>query len=89
MRGRTGNARALQRDVKTSAATPAEPGTSHGRLVVSEWGKITWHLPFELREIAQNHRHIETSEDRFLWLAIEQDSKGGLETTLRGMLARR
>jgi hypothetical protein len=75
---------------------------------VSEWRKITWHLPFELREIARNRRHVETFEDRFLWLAIEQDHpetngtsftflgfthiwgksrEGGLETTLRGMLA--
>jgi hypothetical protein len=51
--------------------------------------EITWHLLFELREITRNRRYVETSEDRFLWLAIEQESEGRLETTLRGMLAHR
>src|SRR5215831_3806191 len=51
--------------------------------------KVTWHLPLELGEITRDRRHVEASEDRFLWLSVEQELEGGLETMLWRMLARR
>src|SRR5499426_1355889 len=48
-----------------------------------------WHLPLELGEVARDHRHVEASEDRFLWLAVEQEPEGRLDTAFRCMLARR
>ena len=56
---------------------------------LSELRKVLGHLPLELGEIARDRRHIETSEDRFLWLAVEQEPEGRLEIALRGMLAGR
>jgi Sigma-70, non-essential region len=51
--------------------------------------KVTWHLPLELGEITRDRRHVEASEDRFLWLSVEQELEGGLETMLWRMLDRR
>src|SRR6516225_7504797 len=58
-------------------------------ILLSELREVTRHLPLELGEVARDRRHVEASEDRFLWLAVEQEPEGRLETALRGMLARR
>src|SRR5262249_19091187 len=55
----------------------------------SELRKVTRHLPFELGEITRDRRHVEASEDGFLWLAVEQEPEGCLEAALRCMLASR
>src|SRR5262249_11650952 len=34
-------------------------------------GKVRWQLPLELGEIVRDRRHVEVSEDRFLWLEAE------------------
>jgi hypothetical protein len=73
-----------------NAAEPREEtgfGSNLGSL--SELRKVLWHLPLELGEIARDRRHIEMSEDRFLWLAVEQEPEGRLEIALRGMLTGR
>src|SRR5262249_55950567 len=49
--------------------------------------KVTWHLPLELGEVARDHRYIEASENRLLWLAIEQETEGRLKTALGRMFA--
>src|SRR6516165_8236039 len=59
------------------------------RLLLSELRKVTWHHPLELGEVARNRRDVESSEDGFLWLAVEQEPEGRLETALRRVLARR
>src|SRR5262249_21869741 len=59
------------------------------RLPLSELRKVTWHLPLELGEVARNRRDVEASEDRFLWLAVEQESEGRFETAFRRMPAAR
>src|SRR5215831_178496 len=59
------------------------------RLRALQVRKVTWHLPLELGEIARDGCHVEASEDRFLWLTVEQEPKGRLEIALWGMLAGR
>jgi hypothetical protein len=54
---------------------------------VSGLRKVTWHLLFELGEIARDRGHAEASEDRFLWLAVEQEPEGRFQTALRRMFA--
>src|SRR5215467_11407097 len=53
----------------------------------SELRKVTWHLPFELGEVARDRGHVEASEDRFLGLAVEQEPEGRLDTAFWRMLA--
>src|SRR5690349_7354787 len=57
--------------------------------VLLELRKVTWHLPLELGEVAREGRHVETPEDRFLGLAVEQETEGRLETAFGRMLPRR
>src|SRR6266849_9369147 len=57
--------------------------------ILSELRKVTWHLPLELGEVARDRRHVEAPEDRFLWLPVEQELEGRLETAFRRMLPRR
>src|SRR5215510_2613369 len=51
--------------------------------------EIARQLALEFREIARDHRHVELSQDRLLWLAIEQETEGGLDALLVGMPAAR
>src|SRR6516165_11378333 len=57
--------------------------------VLSELRKVTWHLPLELGEVARDRRHVETPEDRFLGLAVEQETEGRLEAAFGRMPPRR
>src|SRR5215469_1625293 len=63
------------------------PPKRHAHL--SEPRKVTWHLPFELGEVARDRGHVEASEDRFLGLAVEQEPEGRLDAAFWRMLARR
>src|SRR5215813_11494212 len=63
------------------------PPKRHAHL--SELRKVTWHLPFELGEVARDHGHVEASEDRFLGLAVEQEPEGRLDAAFWRMLPRR
>src|SRR5258708_33028286 len=67
--------------------TPANCHEHRACILLSELRKVTWHLPLELGEVARDRRHVEASEDRFLWLAVEQEPEGRFETALRRMLA--
>jgi hypothetical protein len=44
-------------------------------------------LPLEFGEVARDHRHVEASENRLFWLAVEQETEGCLKTALGRMLA--
>ena len=46
-------------------------------------------LPLEFGEVTRDHRHVEASENRLLWLAVEQETEGRLKTALGRMLAGR
>src|SRR5262245_14238196 len=49
--------------------------------------EIMRQLLLEFWEVARDHHHIETSENRLLWLAIEQETEGRLKTALGRMFA--
>ena len=46
-------------------------------------------LPLEFGKVTRDHRHVEASENRLLWLAVEQETEGRLKTALGRMLAGR
>ena len=46
-------------------------------------------LPLEFGEVTRDHRHVEASENRLLWLAVEQETEGRLQTALGRMPAGR
>src|SRR5215469_4709578 len=49
--------------------------------------EIMRQLLLEFWEVARDHRHVEASENRLLWLAIEQKTEGRLKTALGRMFA--
>jgi len=49
--------------------------------------EIMRQLLLEFWEVARDHRHVEASENRLLWLAIEQKTEGRLKTALERMFA--
>src|SRR6516165_3076287 len=49
--------------------------------------EIMRQLLLEFWEVTRDHRHVEASENRLLWLAIEQKTEGRLKTALERMFA--
>jgi hypothetical protein len=59
-----------QRNVAKRSACPSEPR------------EVTRQFAIEFGEIARDHRYVETTENRLLRLAVEQETERRLETTL-------
>src|SRR5262245_7732417 len=59
------------------------------RTIPSGPREIMRQFTLEFGEVAQDHRHVEASEYRLLWLAVEQESEGCLKAALRRMVPAR
>src|SRR5262245_61709659 len=66
------------------------PASKHSvRTIPSGPREIMRQFTLEFGEVAQDHRHVEASEYRLLWLAVEQESEGCLKAALRRMVPAR
>src|SRR5262249_34807158 len=59
------------------------------RTIPSGPREIMRQFTLEFGEVAQDHRRVEASEYRLLWLAVEQESEGCLKAALRRMVPAR
>src|SRR5262245_29490512 len=59
------------------------------RTIPSGPREIMRQFTLEFGEVARDHRHVEASEYRLLWLAVEQESEGCLKAAFRRMVPAR
>src|SRR5262245_45787454 len=68
---------------------PLRAGKHSVRTIPSGPREIMRQFTLEFGEVARDHRHVEASEYRLLWLMVEQESEGCLKAALRRMVPAR
>ena len=66
----------LRASTPDSLQSPANCREHSACTIPSGPREVMRQLPLEFGEVTRDHRHVEASENRLLWLAVEQETEG-------------